>query len=165
MTDDREHLLGGVVSTVAEMTAAAVVSAAVNAFIAPAPIGAWAVCVFCTGVAGAFGFYAGRRSGQGGESAPSAREPSLDELCRPLSERCRAMLLEALDTGEVVAYYETDSDACYLVDKGLLEAPSVYSPVIPVKLHIAPGRYEELSRRREELLGDIPEKRRRKLIG
>ncbi|WP_373576579.1 hypothetical protein [Parafannyhessea umbonata] len=92
------------------------------------------------------------------------RKP-LAVMCAPLSRRCRAMLIEAVENGEVSAYFPADSDASYLVDKGLLEAPRNYSLAFPVNLHIPGDRYGALKRNRKKLLGDIPPEERRRLVG
>lgn len=90
--------------------------------------------------------------------------PSLSKLCAPLSERCRAMLLEAVENGEVMVFCPSDTDAAFLVGKGLLEAPSTVSPLLLTALHVPPARFAALSRRKSELLGDIPAGRRERLL-
>lgn len=123
-----------------------------------------ALCAVVGATSGYFGFRYGYSRGVSAGERRVHSGPSLSRLCAPLSERCRAMLLEAVENGEVRVFYPSDSDAAFLVEKGLLEAPSTVSPPLLTSLHVTPARFAALSRRKSELLGDIPAARRERLI-
>lgn len=95
----------------------------------------------------------------------TTRKPRVAAACSGLSERSRALVLEALDNGSVLVWWPGNTDAVHLVDIGLLETPSTFTTAFPVTLTVPAKARRRLERDRSKLLGDIPPSRRRKLIG